>query len=595
MQAKGDDRGSGRGSVNLSDLVLAVSPCGVLRPSPRLVAEARRGGGLAVLDLGDGEPSRLEALRQAASWTTRKLGVRVSADCAAAPAAILDESGDQVDLVVLTGDAGWDIAEIASRARVLVEVTSQQQARTAADAGASGLIARGAEAGGRVSELSTFVLLQQLVADENVPLPVWAAGGIGPRTAAACVLGGAAGVVLDSQLALMPESDLPDDVLAALCRMDGSEATVSGGLRGIRVHGLHQGSVVPGELLPIGQDGCQAAPFARRWQGTAAAIRGVRSAILDALDDRQASRVLLPGAPLASSLGIRVPVAQGPMTRVSDEAEFAAAVADEGGLPFIALALADRERSVAMLSATRAMLGGRPRGVGILGSIGEQLRAAQLEVVREIKPSCVIIADGRPSLAADLEREGIPAFLHVPSPKLLRQFLQAALAPFRVRRRRVWRARRPSHQLHAREDQLDVIAEFLDSVPPDAAAGIQAWFAGGIHDARSAAMVAAIAAPLSRRGVQVGLLMGTAYEDAQSARGLYMAGQVAVLRDRPTTIAELHQDVTAGADRFYGERLDASRTPVIADVKSHPYRWTSRLSAWRAPSPGQPIPTDSGT
>ena len=35
--------------------------------------------------------------------------------------------------------------------------------------------------------------------------------------------------------------------------------------------------------------------------------------------------------------------------------------------------------------------------------------------------------------------------------------------------------------------------------------------AGGIHDARSAAMVAVVAAPLAARGVAVGLLMGTAY------------------------------------------------------------------------------------
>src|SRR3569833_1986672 len=94
--------------MNHSDLVLAVSPCGVLHPSPRLVAEARRAGGGG----GGGQP----------------------------------------------------------------------------DAGGRRRRGRGA------------------------------AGGIGPRTAAACVVGGAAGVVLDSQLALMPESDLPDEVLAAVAQ-----------------------------------------------------------------------------------------------------------------------------------------------------------------------------------------------------------------------------------------------------------------------------------------------------------------------------------------------------------------------------------------
>ncbi len=647
-----------------SDLVLTISPCGVLEPSPRLVAEARRGGGLAALDLADGEPGRLEALRQAASWSARHLGVRLPADCAAAAADVREASGGRVDLIVLAAGAAWDIAETASWARVLVEVTSQPEARAAAAAGAAGLIARGAESGGRVSELSTFILLQQLLADKELSLPVWAAGGIGLRTAAACVVGGAAGVVLDSQLALMPESDLPDDVLAAVGRMDGSGTTRRDGLHGIRIQGLRQEGASEDELLPVGQDGCLAATFASRWHSTAAAVKAVRSAILDALEDRQAGQALLPGAPLASSLGIRVPVAQGPMTRVSDEAAFAAAVAEGGGLPFIALALADREQCAGMLRATQAMVEDRPWGVGILGFVAEDLRAAQLEVVREEKPSCAIIAGGRPAHAADLEKEGIPAFLHVPSPKLLRQFLQAGSRRFVFEGAECGGHTGPRSSFLLWEAQLDVIDEFLESAPPDAAAGIQVWFAGGIHDARSAAMVAALAAPLARRGGQIGLLMGTAYlftreavsssaiqplfqhkaiaaratslletapglsirclatsyadefeekraemsaaglgrqeawhrlellnigrlrlaskgrdhagneigEDAQSAQGLYMAGQVVVLRDRPTTIAELHHDVSAGADHFYGERLDAlrARRAPAADAGGEP-------------------------
>ena len=42
-------------------------------------------------------------------------------------------------------------------------------------------------------------------------------------------------------------------------------------------------------------------------------------------------------------------------------------------------------------------------------------------------------------------------------------------------------------------------------------AGVEVFFAGGIHDARSSAMVAAMAAPLVERGASIGVLMGTAY------------------------------------------------------------------------------------
>src|SRR5688500_14568852 len=137
-----------------------------------------------------------------------------------------------------------------------------------------------------------------------------------------------------------------------------------------------------------------------------------------------------PGAPLARALGVRLPVAQGPMTRVSDEAGFAAAVAAAGGLPFIALALAGAEQSRRMLTEPRAALGERPWGVGVLGFAPEALRAAQIEVIREIRPRVAIIAGGRPAQAKGLEAEGISTFLHVPSPGLLRQFLQAGSRKF---------------------------------------------------------------------------------------------------------------------------------------------------------------------
>ena len=51
----------------------------------------------------------------------------------------------------------------------------------------------------------------------------------------------------------------------------------------------------------------------------------------------------------------------------------------------------------------------------------------------------------------------------------------------------------------------------LHEAPPAAVAELQILFAGGIHDARSAAMIAALAAPVAQRGAAIGVLMGTAY------------------------------------------------------------------------------------
>ncbi|GDY50720.1 hypothetical protein SVIO_013430 [Streptomyces violaceusniger] len=224
------------------------------------------------------------------------------------------------------------------------------------------------------------------------------------------------------------------------------------------------------------------------------------------------------------------------MTRVSDQGAFASAVAAGGALPFIALALAGREQARTMLEEAAAALEGRPWGVGVLGFAPEEIRNAQLEAVREIRPSHAIIAGGRPSQAKALERDGIATYLHVPSPGLLRQFLQAGARRFVFEGSECGGHVGPRNSFPLWEAQIAVIEDFLDEAAhhprhtagtdgadatdgtdgTDATdgtdgAGIEIFFAGGVHDERSAAMVAALAAPLTRRGVAVGSLMGTAY------------------------------------------------------------------------------------
>ncbi|MEU4554356.1 SDR family NAD(P)-dependent oxidoreductase [Micromonospora violae] len=615
---------------------------------------AHHGGGHGVLDLASGDSWTLTALAQAAAGSSGPIGVRVPAGCTATPADVDRAGHGQVDLLVLPLDAPWSLAEVVDRYRVLVEVTSLDDARYAAAAGAHGLIARGMEGGGTVSELSSFVLLQQLAAADDLDLPIWVAGGIGPRTAVACVIGGAAGVVLDSQLTLMPESELPADVRGAIRRLDGSETVLVDGVRGIRRGGPHDSA---SQLLPIGQDGWLAAVFARRWPDTAAAVRGIRATLLEALAESSAGDALAPGAALADALNVRIPVVQGPMTRVSDEAPFAAAVAADGALPFVALALSGAEQSRRVLRETADRLGERPWGVGVLGFAPDELRAAQLEAIREIRPACAVIAGGRPSQATALEQDGITTFLHVPSPGLLRQFLRAGARKFVFEGAECGGHVGPRASFPLWEAQLLVLEEFLAEAPDDAGR-LQLLFAGGIHDARSAAMVAAMAAPLTGRGAQIGLLMGTAYlftreavsegaiqplfhrtaiaatrtslletapghatrclpspfvddfhsvreelesagvenrqvwehlellnvgrlriaskgvrreddglvevdEAVQAVEGMFMAGQVAVLRHTPTTVAELHAQVTTEAREFLAVRTAALRAELV--------------------------------
>src|SRR3954471_20434805 len=157
------------------ELVMGVSPGE--RPNARLVAAVCHAGGLGVLDLGRGGPGldrpgldrpgldrrwAVRALDQLADEVAGTFGVRVPAGCALDPA-VLEGGARRLDTVVLGVGAPWSVADLAGRYRVLVEVTDLAEATVAAAAGAHGLVARGTEAGGRVGDLSTFVLLQRLL------------------------------------------------------------------------------------------------------------------------------------------------------------------------------------------------------------------------------------------------------------------------------------------------------------------------------------------------------------------------------------------------------------------------------------------------
>lgn len=160
--------------------VLGMSPAGVA--DAHLVSAVSRGGGFGVLDLA-GMPTRAaEALLRVRNTSAAPFGVRSAGGCELGPGEVL--AGPGVGAVVLGAGSPWTIRSVAAQSPaagriILVEVTDLDEALWAVADGADGLIARGNEAAGRVGELSSFVLLQRLLADYRVDLPVWVCGGIG--------------------------------------------------------------------------------------------------------------------------------------------------------------------------------------------------------------------------------------------------------------------------------------------------------------------------------------------------------------------------------------------------------------------------------
>ena len=405
--------------------------------------------------------------------------------------------------------------------------------------GFAGLVLTGHEGGGLVAAETSFVLLQK--ARQLGLRNCWVRGAVGPATAAACAAGQAAGAFLDDALLLFPELGLPADMVATLGRLNGSETRLLGEaldlcwrgfapprspalerldeleaqadrgerdadsmLAGLRAAQGWQ----PGQIWPVGQGIGVAARLAAEHGRIARLLARVEQAVPRQLRLAAEQQALAKDAPLARAQGTPYPLVQGPMTRVSDSPAFAQAVAEAGAMPFLALALMRGPQVEAMLQETTQRLGDKPWGVGLLGFIPEALRKEQLEVVQRFAPSQALIAGGRPDQAASFEQKGVPAWLHVPSPALLKLYLEQGARRFIFEGRECGGHIGPLASFALWEQAIAVLCKETD---PEVAAQVEVLFAGGISDALSGQMVAALAAPLVERGVKIGALMGTAY------------------------------------------------------------------------------------
>ena len=506
----------------------------------------------------------------------------------------------------------------AAGVELLAEACTLTEAMKAVELGADGIILKGNESGGRVGLDSAFLLVQKwhrstANRSDAVP-PFWVRGGIGPNTAAACRVAGARGVVLDSQLLLSRESSATDDLRKRILGFDGSETTVLGERLGEpvrlyaradspaagelaaleeqwllaaatdppQVHGnrrsewrkaVHQRvAAEPGSgAWLVGQDLALTATLAMK----TVTVAGLLQTIL-ARANQQAERAailqpLAPESPLARSHGTRYPILQGPMTRVSDTAAFAEAVARAGGLPFLALALFRKAEVERLLAETQQRLQGKPWGVGILGFVSPELRSEQLEVVRRYRPPFAIIAGGRPDQARELEQQGIATYLHVPSPGLLKMFLHEGARRFIFEGRECGGHVGPRSSFVLWEAMIEVLRDYAATSHAEA---VHAVFAGGIHDDLSAAMVAALSVGLAERGMKIGVLLGTAYlftPEAVDCGAITAHFQKQALSCRDTVLLEtgpghaIRVIPTPYADDFEAEKRrlkSAGKTPL---------------------------------
>jgi len=431
-----------------------------------------------------------------------------------------------------------------SNINILIELTRfEQLAKVQHLTGIDGVVAKGHESGGWVGEDAAFILSQKLMG--KVDVPVYIQGGIGIHSAAACRAFGAAGVVLEEQLFLMPESGLkhirplvegingkvcvavgehfgaPCRILdlprmqgaqdfKALCDSIDMQAQSLAQTKDIWQEKAQQNLAWSDErkAWPMGQAIALAESFLETYKTTGRAVQAIVKQSEALVTLAQQNQVIVEHSPLAQSHRTTYPFVQGPMTRVSDTPGFAKAIADGGALPLIALAVLKAEQVDTILTESAALLHEQSWGVGLLGFIEQSLYEAQLKSVLKHKPPFALIAGGRPDQAKRLEDEGISTYIHAPTPELLRMFITQGARKFVFEGRECGGHVGPLSSFVLWEQMIAVL---LSDMPKGKEAEFQLLFAGGIHDGLSAAMVNVLAAPLVSRGAKVGVLMGTIY------------------------------------------------------------------------------------
>ena len=562
---------------------------------------------VAVSNTNNSERHMRDSLRVLAEHAGGQFGVTINLSALPCVLEVLSVllKGITPELLLLAGRSdNYDLTSLASQSRryfkkVFREVTTQEEADQAIQAGVNGLVAKGNEAGGRVGTETTLVLLQRLCS--KVHIPVWAYGGIGPHAAGACRTAGASGIVLQDELALAEEASLPEPLRSRIAVMDGTETVCLGELIDCRyrVHRQEGAALVrelqdlefagaeprafaekveellqrnggtPG-LYTVGQGIAFAGRLAARHRSVAGILRAYRSRMADNLRISSTTHPIAENSAFAQAHDLRYPIFQGPMTRVSDEARFADAVSRGGALPFLALALLKEAECERVMQETAALIGSRPWGVGILSFVPADLRAEQLKAVLRIKPRFAILAGGRPEQASSLEAAGIKTYLHAPSAQLLDMFLRQGARRFIFEGRECGGHVGPLSSFVLWESALEVLLEFKAKQPKE---NIDIVFAGGIHDARSTAMVSVLSAAASAAGIRVGILMGTAYlftKEAVEGQAILPSFQEEAIRCSDTVLLEMGGGhAIRCAPSAYTDEFKAMQRQLRAEGLSH--------------------------
>jgi malonyl CoA-acyl carrier protein transacylase len=305
------------------------------------------------------------------------------------------------------------------------------------------------------------------------------------------------------------------------------------------------------EVIPLGVEAAFAASFVERFgTGTDKAVKAFIEEIRNLCRSAEVKKGWFLDSPSAKELGTKYPFIQGAMSAITDIPEFAARIADAGGLPTIALGLMNAEALDRRLDRLPEVMGERPYAVNIISLAENPSRETQLNWIKKTKPRFVWIAGGDISPIRELMEYGIEVAYIAPDEALLKLALEAG-----VRFVVCEGYEAGGHVGQQSTLTLAQIALDLKRQKPSLFRNCRVILAGGIFDRETAFMAAMLGADA--------IQMGTAYLATQE---IVETGALTALYQRMVLGSSPGGTVVTG--RSTGLRVRSLRTPRIAAVLS---------------------------
>ncbi|MFX1277800.1 MAG: beta-ketoacyl synthase N-terminal-like domain-containing protein [Promethearchaeota archaeon] len=337
-------------------------------------------------------------------------------------------------------------------------------------------LVKGHEAGGIVGTKNSFILIQEF---QKAGLSFIIQGGFGVYNVCSAFIGGAIGVVLESQLYLLPECPLSPDFKNYIKTIDENDFYIvqetsrynyrligklaNKSIRTIksfeqknysnvnndfdtnyltRKDDFHQvikkfidkfplysDSDPKHSFLPSDHGICFANFILTKFQNLENFLTNIINIITNQIKNCINNWPFTKNSEFATKLGIKYPIIQGPMANISDNLSFARKISNNGALPILALGgLLPDETSELLSNCNAEKLSENPYGCGIIGlDAVKPRRDEHLRCISKFGPEIILIAAGTIDLGVQVKNSGNIVLIHTPALSMFKEALKRNL------------------------------------------------------------------------------------------------------------------------------------------------------------------------